>query len=648
MATFNHLFTPIQVGKYTIKNRILVTGHLTHFASTEGLVTDKMIAYHEERAKNGVGFMITESMSIAPTSAQSQYVVNLWDDKCIPMLSELTKRVKAHGTVIVCQLHHMGREMWSEDTRREIVAPSAIACPAKKLVPHELTTKEVKQYVQYHIDAAARALKAGYDGIEIHLAHGYLIHEFNSPLFNQRTDEYGGSIENRIRFAREIIQGVRALDPDKIVGMRVTGDDMHEDGLTQEDYQNICVELAKEGLDYIGLSLGHNVGQIPATFPNMDFPLGFAVYLASGLKRLVDIPIYTSHRINDPMLAENILAEGHADLIGMTRATIADPEMPKKAREGRLDDIRPCIACIQGCFLRLKHRCPISCFGNARVGKEAEYQITPAAAPKKVAVIGGGPSGLEAARVLKERGHEVTLFEKDAELGGMLRRGALEVPNRQELFDVTRWQIRQVNQLGVNVELNHEATVEDIKSGGFDAVIVATGAYFGDPSEVYSPDVPHINLYQALDLEESDVQDKRVLVVDKEYNNKAMEIAEKFGMYGAEVVISTADADVGSEMAYVNKVMSLPRLAEYDVKYLTHAHVVGVEGNAFTFEYGGWERELEFDLVVMVDQLISNNALALELEAEMPDLEIHLIGNCLAPRQTQDLIHDAMRVSLEV
>ncbi len=647
MALFQHLFTPLKIGSCVVKNRIMATAHLTHMASTDGFPTERQIAYHEERARGGLGLMVTESMAVAPNSAQSQYVVHLFDDKVIPMLTELTRRVKAYGTVIIAQLHHMGREMTSVDTQQAIVAPSPIPDPIKKEVPHELTTREVKEMVQMYAQAARRCLQAGYDGVEVHLAHGYLIHEFLSPLYNQRTDEYGGSFENRLRFAREVIRAVRALADGKIVGIRINGDELVDGGLTQEDYQQICQELEKEGLDYIGLSLGHNLNY-PPTFPNMDFPLGFAVYLASGIKRLVKIPVYTSHRINDPVLAEKILAEGHADLVGMARATIADPEMPNKAREERLDDIRPCIACLQGCFQRLRYRAPISCFGNARVGKEREYQIRPATRQKKVAVIGGGPAGLEAGRVLRERGHRVTLYEKDRELGGMLRRGAFDVPNRQELFGVTRWQIRQVKQLGVQVLLGRECTVRDIREGGYEAVVVATGATYGRPSVVYTTEVPHLNVTEALDLQEEDLRGKRVLVIDKDYHNKAIGIGEKLAVLGAEVVLFTEEAEVGYDMESINRTMAWLRLSEYGVRSISKGKILRAEGKRFFIDHEGWERELEFDLVVVVEHMIANNALALQLEQEMPALEMYLVGNCLAPRKTPDAIHDGLRIALGI
>ncbi|MCL4423920.1 MAG: FAD-dependent oxidoreductase [Firmicutes bacterium] len=647
MSSFTHLFTPLKIGNCTVKNRMMTTAHLTHMASTEGLPTNRQIAYHEERAKGGVGLIVTESMAVSPDSAQSQYVVHLYDDKVIPMLSELTRRVKAHGTVIIAQLHHMGREMTSLDTRRAVVAPSPIPDPLKKEVPHELTIREVKNMVGRYASAAERCVQAGYDGLEVHLAHGYLIHEFLSPIYNYRTDEYGGSYENRLRFAQEVIRAVRAAAPDKILGIRINGDDFVDGGLSAEDYQRVCVDLEKEGLDYLGLSVGHNLNY-PPIFPNMDFPLGFAAYLASGIKRLVEIPVYTSHRINDPVLAEKILAEGHADLIGMTRATIADPDMPNKAREGRLDDIRPCIGCLQGCFQRLRYRAPISCFGNARVGQETAYRIVPAIKQKRVVVVGGGPAGLEAARVLRERGHRVTLYEKDQELGGMLRRGAYDVPNRQELFDVTRWQIRQVEKLGVEVHLGHEAGVQDITAGGYDAVIVATGATYREPSAIYTPDVPHLNVTQALDLGEKDVHAKRVLVIDKDYHNKALGIGEKLGSFGAEVVLFTEEVEVGYDMEMINRSMAWPRLREYGVRSISKAKILETNGNHFLINHEGWEHEMEFDLVVVVDHMVANNALALLVQRELPDLETHLVGNCLAPRKTPDAIHDGLRIALEI
>lgn len=645
---FPHLFSPLTIKNVTLRNRIIATGHLTHFASTDGLVTQRMIDYHEARARGGIGLIITESMAVHPSTAQSQYVVRLHDDKVLPGLTELVTRIKAHGAVVFCQLHHMGREMTSVDTMRPIVAPSPIMDPLKREVPHEMSRTEIKEMVEAYAEAAARAVKAGYDGLEVHCAHGYLIHQFLSPLTNQRDDEYGGTMENRLRFAREVIRAVKAAAGDKVVGIRINGDEFVDGGLSMEDFQQVIVALNAEGLDYIGLSVGHDLNY-PPIFPNMDFPLGCFVYLASNVKRLVDTPVYTSHRINDPALAEKMLAEGHADLIAMTRATIADPELPLKAKEGRIDDIRPCVACLQRCFQRLRLRAPISCLGNPAVGREREFEIKPASRPLKVAVVGGGPGGMEAARVLSMRGHKVVLYERERELGGMLKQGAA-VPNREELFNIARWQILQLQQSGVEVITGHEATVGDLREGAYDAAVIATGAEYGEPSVIFTESVPHLNLLQALELEDEQVEGKYILVVDRDFHNKALGVAEHLAVKGAAgVVVLSEEVDVAVDMESVNKMMAQERLRELGVKFLSKARVEEVNGRDFAVSHEGWEVVLPaVDLVVVVDKPKANTKLAKQLEGELPELKTYLVGNCAAPRLTPDAIFDGYRVALEI
>jgi 2,4-dienoyl-CoA reductase-like NADH-dependent reductase (Old Yellow Enzyme family) len=646
--TISGLFKPLKIKNVTIKNRIMCTAHLTNFGSLEGMPTGKMVAYHETRARGGVGLIITESMAVAPESAQSQYTVRLYEDKVIPGLTELTSRVKVHGAVIFAQLHHMGSAMTSTDTMLPIVAPSPIPDPGKREIPHELTVREIKQVVQRFADAAKRCIAAGYDGVEVHLAHGYLPHEFISNFYNKRNDEYGGSFENRLRFPREVIRAVRKAIPDHVVGIRINGDEYVDGGLTQKDYQEICKKLAEEKIDYIGLSVGHAFNY-PPCFPSMDFPLGFAVYLASGIKRIVDIPVYTSHRINDPLLAEKILDEGHADIIGMTRAIIADPDMPYKAMQGSFDDIRPCVGCLQGCFHRLKLRAPISCFGNAQVGREMDLVVKPAEKKKKVVVVGGGPAGLEAARVLAERGHEVTIYEKEVELGGFLRRGSFDIPNRQELFGVCRWQIRQVERLGVSIRLQHEFTVNDLKENGFQVVVMATGGFYGKPDFPFFPDVPHLNLLQTLDLGDEEVAGKNIIIIDREYHNKALGLAEKFAQTGARVIVFTEETEPGVELDPINKSMILSRLNGLGIKFISKGVFTKNENGSVSVFHEGWAVDIgEPDYIILIEKPKANNQLAKVIEMDCPDVELYLIGNCAAPRLTPQAIYDGYRVGLAI
>lgn len=645
---FPNLFSPLKMKNLTLRNRIIATGHLTHFANTDGLVSSRMIEYYETRARGGIGLIITESMAVHPNTAQSQYVVRLHDDSVLPGLNELVARIKENGAAVFCQLHHMGREMNSFDTLRPVVAPSPVMDPMKREVPHEMSRAEIKEIVEAYAEASARAVKAGYDGLEVHCAHGYLIQQFLSPLTNQRDDEYGGSPEKRLRFAREVIRAVKAVAGDRVVGIRIDGDEFADGGLTMEDVQQVILALNAEGLDYIGLSAGHALNY-PPIFPNMDFPLGCFVYLASNIKRLVDTPVYTSHRINDPALAENILVQGHADMVAMTRATIADPELPLKAKAGRIDDIRPCVACLQRCFQRLRLRAPISCLGNPAVGREKEFEIRLASRPLKVAVVGGGPAGMEAARVLSLRGHSVTLFERDAELGGMLKLGS-SMPGREEIFNIVRWQMLQLRQSGVEIITGREATVDDLKDGSYDAAVIATGAGYGPPSEVFTAEVPHLNLTQATELTDDQVEGKMVLLVDRDFHNKALGLAELLALKGASgVVVMSAEAEVGVDMESVNKMMARERMEELGVKFLSKARVEEVDGRDFIISHEGWEVVLpDVDLVVVVDKPAADTELAKQLENELPGLKTYLAGNCASPRLTPDAIFDGYRIALEI
>lgn len=645
MTAFPHLMSPITIGSLPVRNRIVSSAHLTGL-SQEDRPTQRMIDYHTARAAGGVGLIITESMSVHPTSRQEHNVVSLWDEGVVPWIRQLTDAVHTYGARIFCQLHHAGRQQEAHYTQLAPWAPSPVMCPMHREVPHEMTKAEIAEVVEAFASCAERVVRAGYDGVEVHFAHGYLIQQFLSPWSNKRTDEYGGSFENRLRFGREILRAVRARVPEAVVGIRINGDEFVDGGLTQGELQEMAVALAREQIDYIGLSAG--IHYMPyVTIPPMSAPLGLFVYFAADLRERVAIPVITSHRVKDVYQAEEILASGRADLVAMTRAQIADPELAKMAREGRPEDIRPCLGCMEGCIGRVRLGWPISCVVNAQAGREAELAIPQAVTCKKAAVVGGGPAGMEAARILRLRGHEVDLYEEESELGGQLRYAA-RLPLREEFFELPRWQARQLEKLGVRIFLKSPFTPALVAEHGYEAVIVATGAVYGSTTSVYSGQVPHLNVIDGVEL--TGVEGKTVLIVERDWHNKGLHLAEKYAKEGASrVVILTEEVDTAADLDTANKFSTFQRLRSLGVRWLSHARVSRFVGRDAYLDHEGIEVVIpEVDFVVVVEKPVAQDNLARELEAQYHGLEVRVVGSAYSPRRTLDAVHDGLRAALRV
>lgn len=473
---FDHVFSPITIKGKTIKNRFAEPAVVTDFCNEDGTATERYLAYHEEKAKGGWGLIITEDYNVSPEGHGFRCTAGLWNDKQIASHSELPKRVHRYGTVILAQIYHCGRQTNSRAIPGlKPRSSSAIMCPFGDEIPDPLTTEEVKEMVSWYGDTALRAKKCGFDGVEIHGAHGYLIAQFFSPYSNKRLDEYGGNFWNRTRFAREIIQDIRRkCGDDFIIDMRISADEFVEGGLTLEDAKAIAVMMEQAGLDMIHVSIG--------TYLSVDLNIassfsghGWFADWGKAVREAVKIPVIVVSRVNDPFLADEMIATGKCDLVAMGRASLADPALPAKAKEKRFADIRRCIGCNDGCVGVLFTDNPITCVLNPMLGHEYEGEIEQAAVRKKVAVVGAGPAGLYAAIAAAKRGHDVVVYEKGKHAGGNFYTASIP-PCKGEITDFIVWQTEQCRQLGVEIKYETEATAQFLKEAGMDTVILATGS----------------------------------------------------------------------------------------------------------------------------------------------------------------------------
>ena len=470
----DHVFSPYTIKNVTFPNRLVVSAMVTNFCNKDGSASERYIAYHEEKAKGGFGMIITEDYAIRVKGKGFSNVAGMWDDSLIDSHSELTRRVHQYDSKIIAQIYHAGRQTHQGVTGFPPEAPSAVPCPANKQIPHELTVEEIKDIEQDFADCARRCKQAGFDGIEIHGGHGYLVAEFMSSYSNKRIDQYGGSLTNRMRFPLEAIAAIRkAVGEEFIVGFRISADELVPGGRTKEDTKTIALMLEAAGIDFLHVSAGV-YGSSYAIAPPQAIQHGWLTDFAKEVKEIVHIPVITVGRINDPLIADQIIRSGKADFVTMARASLCDPHMPEKARQGNFEEIRYCIACSQGCMGVLLKDKPIHCALNPMLGQEYKYINKQTDQFKKVLVVGGGPAGMQAAITAAEQGHQVILYEKNNCLGGQYRLAAIP-PNKGEITSFLYWQQIMLKKLGVNVILNQQVDKDLIENSDCDVVIVATG-----------------------------------------------------------------------------------------------------------------------------------------------------------------------------
>lgn len=483
------VFQPININKMTVKNRIYLPA--MHMAMCDNyMVTDRLCDFYAERAKGGAGLICVGYATVDELSGSSLNI-GAHDDAYLPGLAKLASAIKDNGSKAVIQLNHSGRYNYSFFTNgKQPVAPSPIASRLTGETPHELTIEEIKEVIKRFADAAVRSKKAGYDAVEILCGTGYLISEFFSPLTNQRTDEYGGSEENRMRFGLEVIAAIRAaVGPDYPVMVRMNGNDFMPKGLGRIPHLNYAKAMDASGnVDAICVNVGWHEARVPQIVTSV--PRGVYAFLARGIKEAVKIPVIASHRINDVATARELIADEMCDMVAMGRSLIADPYLPAKAMAGKENEVIHCIACAQGCFDNLFKLKSVECLCNPKAGHEKDTIIEQTKSPKKVMVIGGGAAGMSAALAAKERGHDVTLFEASSMLGGQLYLAAAP-PGRAEFAELARDLATQVAVNSIKLRLNTCVTPEIIDQEKPDHVIIATGARPITP-RVPGIDKPHV------------------------------------------------------------------------------------------------------------------------------------------------------------
>lgn len=603
---FNKIFESGKIGNLEIKNRMVVPPMLTEYANEDGSINERFIRYYEEKAKGDFGLIIIEDTAVERRGAGFMCLPGLWSDELSKKHIELTKRVKAHGAKIAVQLYHAGREGSSSvNGGMQIVAPSAIQDPTNLELPHELTTEEVRELVEKFAQAARRAKEAGYDAVELHGAHGYLVNQFVSPYSNKRTDEFGGTFMNRLKFPLDIIKRIKELNGhDFPIIYRITADEMVEGGLNINDTKMIVSILEKEGIAAVHVSASvYKSGywaSAPTTAPTTPF-----VKYAAEIKTVVNsIPVIAVNKINTPFIAENILKEGQADFVSMGRASIADPYLPKKTKEGKINDIVFCVGCWQGCQGMIAKQKPVTCLVNPSVGKEEEYTVKEAEIKKKVMVVGGGVGGMQAAIIASKRGHDVSLYEKTEKLGGQWLLAAVP-PGKEPLNTFTVWQKHQLNVNKVKVYTGIEVTEELIRKVNPNHIILATGA------NPIMPKIPGINLPHV-------VQANDILSGKELMKNNAViiggglvgaEVAEQYGEHvmGVTVVEMTSEIAGGMEMA--PKKFLMKHLNESRVKLMVNTKVIEIKSNSVVIECEGKIEEIGAEQVVIAIGSKSENIL---------------------------------------
>jgi 2,4-dienoyl-CoA reductase-like NADH-dependent reductase (Old Yellow Enzyme family) len=640
---FPTLFSPLSIRGLTLRNRIASTPHSDGMAE-DGLVTERLIAYFQAKAVGGAGLVMGPAGgAVHVTSPTRAGGLELYRPEAAAGLARLAQTVHAAGAAYIPQLTHWGRRGASGDRPDPLLAPSAIPEPVSGENPRALGEREIADIVAGYADAARRVEAAGADGVDIVGFANHLPDQFWSPLSNHRHDRYGGSLENRMRFSLEVLGAIRgAVGPGFVVGMRISGDEMIDGGLGPRELQEIAGHIARSGLlDYLSVSGG--AGMTPwaqaAVVPGHWWPQGCYAGYAKAMREIAGgLPILYAGRVVRPEMAERLLADGACDIVAMTRGILADPELPNKAREGRLGEIRHCVGANVCIGRRYGHYQPVACVYNPSAGREREMEpLAPAPRARRIVVVGGGPAGLEVARVAAERGHHVVLFEAAAELGGHILLEAA-VPHRHELRGMPDYYRRQLARLGVDTRLRARATADGVRAERPDAVVVATGSRAPSPNLA----LDGLPVMSADDVLAGRRAEGRVLVWDDDGRFRGPGAALLLARHGAQVEIVTPELHVGLKLDPSNIVPFYRHLFEAGIALTPNHEVSGAAGRGVRLRNVFTRREVErtpVDAVVFSSlRRVPDDALYHALAASV---ETHLVGDASAARPTEKVILEA-------
>ena len=637
---FPYLFSPLHLGTVTVPNRIVFSAHLTNLARAN-LPGPDLAAYYEERARGGAGLIISEEQSVHPTDHAYEQLIKAYDESVIPGYQELTRRVHAHGSPVLAQINHNGGQASSIYTRLPVWAPSPVADPLFREVPKEMEPADIAAAVAAYARVARHVRDGGFDGAELQASHSSLLRQFLSPYANRRSDTYGGSVEKRARIVREIVEAIRVeVGRDFVLGIRIPGDEFIDGGLTLEHSVQTVRILDRDGLlDYFNTSLGTATHTLFMVEGSMHLPPGYQLYAAAALREVTDLPVVGVGRIKDPVQAEQVLAGGVCDLIGMVRQQIAEPETARKAREGRVEEIRLCISCNQDCIGREGLNLEIGCIENPASGHEREFsRSTPAAASRRrVLVVGGGPAGMQCAATAARRGCAVTLCEAQTELGGQVRLAA-RVPNRAEFGDLARNLVGELRRQHIDVHLETRVTAEQVLAEGWEAVVCCTGAQANKPT----PKV--LSVWDV--LQGAEVGD-RVGVVDLVGFHQATSTAEWLAQRGHRVELLTPTLAAGQDLGLTLDLENWHRrVLALGVRIFTSVAPLGYEhsGVQAVEAYSGEMVEFgPYDAIVVANHGRPDDQLYFALKGRV---EVYRAGDCLAPRRAGDAINEGQRVAL--